>query len=176
MGRVCSICARPDRKVIDRDLVNGVPLRQILKGRDIAIGSLSRHRLNHLTPTVAALVAAEVADDHSRSLVEILRGHMSTVDRLLRTAEGQGSLQTALQAVREARGLVELVAKMTGELDERPTVVFNLASNPEWRETRTKILRALVVKYPEAHAAVLAAIGGVPDSQPQVIQGRVIES
>jgi len=180
MSRPCTICVRPDREQIDKDLVGGVPLRTIAKARKgITAGSLSRHRQRHVSPALAALVAAEVADDHSRSLVEILAGHLSTVDRLLRTAEAQGSLQTALQAVREARGLIELTARMTGELDERPqTLVVNMRSTPQFRETR-KIIMSALVKHPAALADVTAALAAAdmaPDPQPQVIQARAIES
>jgi hypothetical protein len=179
MGRACSICARPDRKAIDKDLVGGVSLGAIVKAhRGLATSSLSRHRRGHVTPALVALVKAEDADDHSRSLVELLAGHLSTVDRLLRNAEAQGSLQTALQAVREARGLIELTARMTGQLDERSqTLVVNLASSAEWIETRSVILAALA-RHPAARADVVAALSGgaVPDASPRVIEGRVVPS
>jgi len=179
VGRACSICARPDRKAIDKDLVGGVSLSVIVKAhRGLATSSLSRHRQRHVSPALAALVKAESEDDHNLSLVELLAGHLSTVDRLLRTAEAQGSLQTALQAVREARGLIELTARMTGELDERPqTLVVNLASSAEWIETRSVILAALA-RHPAARADVVAALSGgaVPDASPQVIEGHVVPS
>jgi hypothetical protein len=178
MGRACSICVRPDRKAIDTDLVGGVPLRTIAKGRDITIGSLSRHRQRHVSPALAALVKAEAEDDHNLTLLARLERHMSTVDRLLAHAEAQGSLATALQAVREARSLIELVARMTGELDERPqTLVVNLASSAEWIETRSVILAALA-RHPAARADVVAALSGgaVADASPRVIEGRVVPS
>jgi hypothetical protein len=179
MGRACSICTRPDRKAIDKDLVGGVSLGAIVKAhRGLATSSLSRHRQRHVSPALAALVRAQAEDDHSKSLLELLSGHLATVDRLLRTAEAQGSLQTALQAVREARGLIELTARMTGELDERPqTLVVNLASSQEWIETRSVILAALA-RHPAARADVVAALAGgaAPDASPQAIEGRVVPS
>src|SRR3954453_21307670 len=53
--------------------------------------------------------------------------------------------------VRETRGCLELLAKLLGELDERPQV--NLLLAPEWRTVRGALLAALA-GFPEARAAV----------------------
>ncbi|OIQ84059.1 hypothetical protein GALL_341390 [mine drainage metagenome] len=175
VANACSICAHPKSKAIDHDLVGGVSLRTIASNYSTArnsftISGLSRHRQRHVSPALQALVRAEVADDHSRSLLERLEGHLGTVDRLLATAEADGSLTTALAGIREARGLIELVARLSGELDTRPqTLVLNLSTSAEWVETRGMILQALNA-YPDARRAVVAALSGA------VVEGRVIEA
>jgi len=58
-------------------------------------------------------------------------------------------------AIREARGNIELLAKLLGELDERP--VINLVAAPEWIQIRTAILVALQ-PYPEARVTVAEAL------------------
>ena len=68
--------------------------------------------------------------------------------------------ELALKAVAPLRPLVELLAKLVGELDERPQVSLHLA--PEWLAVRAALLEALA-PYPEARAAAaarLAALGG----------------
>jgi len=45
-------------------------------------------------------------------------------------------LRTALSGIREARGNVELLAKLRGELDERPVV--NILVAPQWIALRTE--------------------------------------
>ena len=77
-----------------------------------------------------------------------------TLGILLR-AEGAGDLRTVLGAIREARGNVELLAKLSGELDERPVV--NLLISPEWLELRAVIVGALE-PHPEALHAVVGAL------------------
>ncbi len=74
-------------------------------------------------------------------------------------AEADGKASTALAAVREARGLLELTARVTGELDERPVMVVNIQASQEWVELRALILAALR-PHPAALAAVVAAING----------------
>jgi hypothetical protein len=63
----------------------------------------------------------------------------------------------ALSAIREARGNLELLAKLLGELDERP--MLNLNISPEWLELRAVIVEALE-PYSEARGAVLSALEG----------------
>jgi hypothetical protein len=76
---------------------------------------------------------------------------------ILEAAEGSNQHRTALSAIREARSNLELLAKLLGELDERPVV--NLNVSPEWLELRAVIVGALE-PYHEARGAVLRAIEG----------------
>jgi hypothetical protein len=76
---------------------------------------------------------------------------------ILERAEKAGDLKTALAAISQARGNLELLGKLAGELDERPVV--NLNVSPEWLELRAVIVRALE-PYSEARGAVLQAIEG----------------
>jgi hypothetical protein len=65
-----------------------------------------------------------------------------------------------LGAIREARGNLELLAKLLGELDERPV---NVLLSPEWLNLRTVIVTALE-PHPEARGAVLEAIEDKSDA------------
>jgi hypothetical protein len=51
---------------------------------------------------------------------------------------------------------LELLAKLLGDLDERPQI--NVLVAPEWIQLRTTLLEALR-PYPEARTAVLTALG-----------------
>ena len=74
---------------------------------------------------------------------------------ILERAEKAGDLRTALAAISQARGNLELLGKLAGELDERPVV--NLNVSPEWLELRTVIVGALE-PYSQAREAVLRTI------------------
>jgi hypothetical protein len=45
-----------------------------------------------------------------------------------------GYLRTALAAISQARGNLELLGKLAGELDDRPVVNLNIS--PQWLELR----------------------------------------
>ena len=71
--------------------------------------------------------------------------------RILDKAESSRDLRTSLQAIREARQCVELLAKLAGELSEAPQV--NILLSPQWVKLRKTILIALE-PFPEARAKV----------------------
>ncbi len=76
---------------------------------------------------------------------------------VLEAAEASQEHRTALGAIREARGNLELLAKLVGQLDERPVV--NVLVSAEWIELRTVIVGALR-PHPDARESVLRAIEG----------------
>ena len=160
MARKCSVCAHPDVADIDRALVAGESYREISKRFEpVSLSAVQRHRVDHLSPALRALsVVAE--QEAGQSLLEQLSGLNGRVLKILDDADATGKPNVALAAVREVRALIQLSARLTGELDERPqTLVVNLASTSEWTEARTAIVRALQ-PFPEARNAVMRALGG----------------
>jgi hypothetical protein len=157
--RSCNICTHPDREAIDEALVGGVGFSTLIAKYRVSKDSLSRHKGNHLP---ASLVMARAAEEVARadSLLDQVRTLQSRAYGILDKAEGTGDLRTALGAIREARGNLELLAKLLGELDERPQV--NILVSPEWLSLRTKLLYALNT-YPEARGSVLRVLEGVGD-------------
>jgi hypothetical protein len=103
-----------------------------------------------------AQAAEEVAQ--ADELLAEVRNLQSRAYGILDKAESAGDLRTALGAIREARGNLELLAKLLGELDERPVV--NLTIAPEWLELRAIIVQALA-PHPAASQDVLRALEGV---------------
>jgi len=155
--RSCTVCAHPKREEVDRALVEGVSAAEI-SGRYRTVGerAVRRHRSNHLpAKLVMAEKAAEVAqaDNLLDQVGDLQRRALAILDM----AEEAGELRTALSAIREARGNLELLAKLLGELDERPVV--NLNVSPEWLELRAVIVGALE-PHPEAMSAVVGALEG----------------
>ena len=157
MPRSCTVCVHAKREEIDRALIEGVSAAEI-SGRYRTLGerAVRRHRSNHLpAKLVMAEKAAEVAeaDNLLDQVGDLQRRALAILDK----AEEAGELKTALSAIREARGNLELLAKLLGELDERPVV--NLNVSPEWLELRAVIVTALE-PHPEAMGAVVDALEG----------------
>ena len=157
MPRSCTVCEHPKRGDVDGALVGGASNRSVASLYDVSEAAVRRHKANHLP---AKLAKAHEAEEASRAddLLRQVRALQSKTLSILLRAEGAGDLRIALSAVREARGNVELLAKLSGELDESP--VLNLYVSPEWLELRAVIVGALE-PYTEAQGAVLRAIGGV---------------
>lgn len=150
MSRVCTVCTHADRPAIDAALIAGQALRDIGQRHGLSKDALFRHQDGHIPARMAkAQGAAEVAqaDDLLRQLRKLQGKSVS----LLLKAEQAGDYRTALAGIREARGCLELLAKLTDQLDDRPTI--NVLMAPEWVQVRAAMLEALH-PYPEARAAV----------------------
>lgn len=157
MPRTCTICSHAERPVIDRALVQGAPLRPLGAQHHISASALQRHKDEHLPVLLAkAQDAAEMAQ--ADDLLAQLRALQADTRRILTKAEGAGKLGTAVMAIREVRGNLELLARLLGELDERPQ--FNVLIAPEWLTVRAVLLTALA-PYPDARIAVAGALAQV---------------
>lgn len=161
--RTCSICPRTDRERIDAALVTGSPLRAIAGQTGTSKSALERHR-PHVTERMAlAHEAQEVAA--ADTVLAKVRGLERTARHLLEKSERKGQLGISVAALRELRQVVELLARVTGELESGVTV--NLFAT-EWPSTQRRILDALE-PYPEARLSVARALlpagnGGSPDA------------
>jgi len=166
MPRTCTICTHPDHAAINAALVAGEPFRHIAARFDTSTGALQRHRDEHIPAT---LKTAKDADDaaHADDLLAQVRDLQGRALTILDTAEEAGDLKTALAAIREARGCIELFGRLAGELSDGATV--NVILSPEWTRLRAVIIGALA-PYPDARLAIAARLadvegGRVPDGQ-----------
>jgi hypothetical protein len=154
MPRVCSICEHSEREAIDRALVGETSNLSVSSLFGVSESAVRRHKANHLpAKLVMAEKAAEVAQ--ADDLLEQVRDLQARTLAILEAAEHTQQHRTALSAIREARSNLELLAKLLGELDERPQV--NILISAEWLELRAVIVGALE-PYSEARGAVLRAI------------------
>ncbi len=151
MPRSCTICEHPERAVMDRALAAGASNRSVASLCDVSEAAVRRHKANHLpAKLVIAEKAAEVAQ--ADDLLEEVCGLQARTLAILEAAEETGELRTALAAIREARSNLELLAKLLGELDERPQV--NILIAPEVRHA----IVAALAPYGEARLAVANAL------------------
>jgi hypothetical protein len=154
MPRVCTVCSHPQRDEIDRALASGQTIRRLAPLYGVSESAISRHKRNHLPVAIArAREVTEVAN--AKDMLDQVRGLEAKARSILAQAEAAGDLRVALSAIREARGCLELLARLTGELQEGQTV--NVLVLPEWASIRSALLQALT-PYPEARVATARAL------------------
>ncbi len=153
MPRSCSICLHPEREEINAALLSETPLRDMARRYATSKDALARHREHLPVHLVKAQDAAEVAQ--ADNLLEQVKSLQARALTILDKAEASGDLRTALSAIREARGNLELLAKLLGELQQEGTV--NVLVAPEWLSLRAVVVEALA-PYPQAREAVLGAL------------------
>ena len=98
---------------------------------------------------VKANEARELAN--AESLVDQVRKLQQRTEIIWERAERNEDGKLGLGAIREARGILELLAKLAGEIDSRPQV--NILLSPEWVRVRSVLVEALM-PFPEARVAV----------------------
>jgi hypothetical protein len=159
MPRRCTVCDHPQRHGINEALVTGAPYRSVAKRFRLSDSAVYRHKTEHLP---AHLLKAREVEETARAddlLAQVMNLQVHALD-ILERAEETGDLRTALAAISQARGNLELLGKLAGELDERPVV--NLNVSPQWLELRAVIVGALE-PHPAAHTAVLRALESADD-------------
>ena len=157
-GRKCTICNHPQGDAIDAAVIAGESYRSISQRfLDVSPCALGRHVKNHLVATLAAARDAErvaCGDDLLDQVADLQRQAQVVKDKALEAED----LKTALVGIRELVRIVTLLAKLRGELNTNPVV--NVLVSPEWTATRSALMLALA-PYPDARAAVVAALDGV---------------
>ena len=162
MPRRCTVCSHPGLEAINKALVSGEPYRSVAnRYESLSQAAVQRHQENHIPRALAkAKEAQEVAE--ADDLLGQVRDLQARTLAILGAAEETSQHRTALSAIREARSNLELLAKILGELDDRPQI--NVLISAEWLELRAVIVGALE-PYRDARGAVLRAIDGASNGR-----------
>ncbi len=113
----CTVCRHPEKKSIDQALLlQEKTLHQLEREFGVGFMALHRHRQNHLHQLVKkGLEARELAE--GSVLLQRVERLIDDCRRIARKAEGTKSWSGAAQALREVRQCLELLGKLSGELD-----------------------------------------------------------
>jgi hypothetical protein len=128
---------------VDEGLVAGLSASDLAKTYDgLSEWSILRHRQNHLSPS---LVAVQASRDEVRfaTLTDRVAALVDRAEGLANSLEKQGAVGQTLAAMREYRASIELLARLTGALDERPQITVNLMQSPEFTQLLTAAMTAL---------------------------------
>ena len=165
----CIICHRPDREAFEHAIAQGKSLREVGRTFDIHHTAVFRHKRDHTPHEIAALNGAHKVQDRGTALAR-LEALYTTAEKLLTKAlKNDTSVNGQVQVVKEVRACLELIAKMTGELNERPHTV-NLMLAPEWLQVRAALFQALE-QHPQALEAVAGRLKALGDNSRELVRG-----
>jgi hypothetical protein len=121
MARVCTVCEHKERQRIMESVMRRVPYREIAERYGLDKSSLTRHLRHHVSPALRKLASNEMTLVEAGAIAEPVLLEMRKLYRrclgMLDKAEEAKDYATALHAVRECRRNLELIAKLTGELN-----------------------------------------------------------
>ena len=105
---------------MDAALVAGESLRSIAERFGTSATALHRHKGEHVSR--ALVRAAEARElDRDGKLLDQVKDLIGSAQSILAGAEARADHRTALAAIREVRGTLELLGKITGELTPPPS-------------------------------------------------------
>jgi hypothetical protein len=158
MARECQVCAHEDAVLINEGLVlRKQSNRSIASQYSLHYQAVQRHREHIPQLLIKASQAMEVAEaDHLLDQVRDLQQRALTI---LTKAEDAGELRTALAAISQARGNLELLGKLAGELQSEGSTTVNIAlvEHPDYQKLEDTIYHALE-RHQQARWDVAAAL------------------
>ncbi|HXM22568.1 MAG TPA: hypothetical protein VN948_15030 [Terriglobales bacterium] len=112
MPQTCSVCRHPERESIEDLLLRNTLSLRIVAGRTgVSAWALHRHK-RHVAFEVVKAIQITGAD----SLLSRVEGILAEVKEIAKAAKKQKDWPAATAAFREMRGCLELLGKVTGEL------------------------------------------------------------
>ena len=134
MARSCTICTHHRRDALDRLLLRGEPLKAVAHRYSVSDDALGRHR-KHMQLVMAK--AAAVVEHKDVAYGSALLGEIARIradaERLQIESERRQDLRGALRAIHERLAVVELEAKLSGQIDpSQKNVTINVQTiSPE---------------------------------------------
>jgi hypothetical protein len=148
----CLACAHPDQDRLNADLVSGVPLFRLSKRYGINRESLRNHKTNHISKAQVAL-RVERNTAGVRQVADRVEEVIVRDDAMYEAARAVRNMPLAIKANNSKADHLELLARITGELDERPEVVVNIQQSAAFIAVRNVIFEELE-DLPERRARI----------------------
>jgi hypothetical protein len=170
MAAQCTVCANPRIEEIHHALDAGRSVKDTAKGFDIARTTLTRHVAHRSTRTRTAKAPSDfeaagpkpprprrppTVTQARAEVASAVRALAEQAQALAKDAEASdATLRDRATCLTAARGVLELLGKLTRELGPDPEV--KILGTPQWEAVTAATMGALEA-YPDALAAVVEA-------------------
>lgn len=155
-GHPCATCRSPHRAAIEEAVFELAPLKAI-EAR-FPTGPSDNSIRRHIDRCMRARLEDAMADRFG-SAREEADGLLKKARRLLDEAEGTGDFGDRAKSLAAAKGIVELLARITGEIAPPVNIQMVLAL-PDWQRMEGQLVAALL-PHPEALRAVKVVLGSM---------------
>jgi hypothetical protein len=134
MARTCTICSHPRRDGMDRMLLRGEQLNSVARRFSVSPDAVFRHRKHMQVVMAKAATVIEQKDvAYGSALMAEIGRIRADAERLQIESERRQDVRGALRAIHERLAVVELEAKLSGQIDtSQKNVTINVqAISPE---------------------------------------------
>ncbi len=166
----CKVCRSPNEHDVNVALVSGEAVRSIAARFGHSKSSLLRHYHDCLPRSLIIAQQTKKLTESEFILAEICR-MVGDAKRILALAEKAGDLRTALSAVRELRGLYEVMSR-SAVPQSNPSAQVNVLVAPDILALRQTLLQALD-PFPEARTVVAQALVTAANTRAQTAKPSV---
>src|SRR3989442_270490 len=125
MPRTCTVCRHRERAAIDGALVGGTPRRELARRYGLSATAVRRHAGAHLPRLLSRAADGERTAD-ARRLLGCVTGLVADLEDMAAVAKADADRDGFLRVVRELRGALELLGKVTGEIQASNSVIVQL--------------------------------------------------
>jgi hypothetical protein len=108
----------------------------------------------------AAIKREEQTEARAASLLDRIEDLYGEAREVLEQAKSERKGAISINAIREMRSTLELIGRLTGELQERPTTVINVTQSNEWLVVREAVFEVLD-RHPAAAVEVAARLDAI---------------
>ena len=127
----CTVCSDPQRAAIDAAAVAGTSLVSLAEQFGRSKNTLQKHVSRHI-PAAAQKAAAVARDvDAGESILDEIASLKREATRLQGAAEKKRDVRAALMAIDRLTRLIELQARLLGELRDRDITITNVQLDPD---------------------------------------------
>ena len=163
MSRTCTICHHHRRDAMDKLLLRGEQLAVVAHRYSVSEDALGRHK-RHMQLVIAKAAALVEQKDlaYGSALMAEIGRIRADAERLQLESERRQDVRGALRAIHERLAVVELEAKMSGQIDaSQKNVTINVQA----------ITVEEAVAYAHDILELFAPVGAQPQLPPTLIEG-----
>jgi hypothetical protein len=150
MSLKCSVCTHKDCDKINEAILAGVSNRTIAAQYRLSSTAVQRHKTKHI-PKHLSQAKTAVEEVRAESLLQYTRSLLKQVEEITTDAKTKKDYRTALMGIGRIKDIVELLMKVTGELDQKTEVNVNI--NIEFNRIQQAIFSELE-PYPEVRMRI----------------------
>ena len=148
MSAPCTACGHDQQQEINAALVAGIGLRKLAARYGMSHMALARHK-KHLSPALVPItIPGDVTPPAAGDALAEVRDLVREAKAVLAAAKANSNAQQQIAAINSSRALLELAARLTGELDTRPVTVINIQQTAEWVPVR-EVVYEILARHPE---------------------------
>jgi len=170
MPMVCKCCSHPERKAIDRAIIDCVPNTRIASRYGLSEASVRQHKANHLAKSlIKAAEARPIA--RAETLLERFEALIVRAGSVAESALQANKHAAAVSGLRTIADIMRTIAELTGQIGGSGTTV-NIAVLNQQPEQRLMLDRLSVDELRELRRLVAKAEG----TSAEVIEVEAVNS